>query len=77
MEQIFIAIVFWLNGETVFLPGWYPYPMENRERCENALILLDEQAESIFSNRIEVAGIFCGTQQEIQREISILNDEQV
>jgi hypothetical protein len=78
MEQIFLAIVFIINGEAAFLPGWYPLEIESIERCETAAIMLERQAEMIFSDSdLEVAGIYCGTANEIQEKIKILDDIQV
>ena len=78
MEQIFLAVVFWLNNELVFLPDWHPYPMESVEICKNRKDMIFEQVKIIFENTpAEVAGVFCGTREEIHHKIKILDDIQV
>ena len=72
MNQIFLAIVFIINGELGFIPGWYPIQMDSRSYCETARIRLEEQAQIMFENsdNSSVQGVYCGTAEEITNIIN-------
>lgn len=69
MEQIILAVFFIINGEPTLVDGWYPLSYSNRDDCVIGQTRVEQQLDFSGSNAV----VFCGTQEEIQRELDILN----
>lgn len=76
MKEIFLAIIFMFNGTPTIIDGWQmrEYPtMEvcntRKEYMENYIVSLDGVPE--------VGVIYCGTFEQIQHQIRILNSEAI
>jgi exonuclease III len=76
MEQILLAIFFVINGEITMIEGWYPRPQESMEICEQRQEFMTNYMRTL-SDMPEIAGIFCGTQDQIQDQIDIINSTQL
>jgi hypothetical protein len=76
MDQILLAILFYVNGEVSIIEGWHPREQPSMDVCEQRKEFTLKSMESIedFDN---LAGVFCGTQEEIQRQIDILNSTDI
>ena len=67
MEQLFIAVVFLINGQPMFLDGRGPRPVPSMEVCEERKLMLEEQISLMdFANNIEFQQVVCGTNDEIR-----------
>jgi len=73
MNEIFLAIFFIVNGEPTIIDGWAPLAMESMEDCVKGKASVETRIEYMQTEAV----VFCGTREQIQREIDILNDEQV
>lgn len=72
--EILIAVIFLINGEPTILEGFEPLVQPSIEICEVRKDFMEVYLKAV-PGLPEIAGIFCGTSEEIQREIDLLNDE--
>lgn len=78
MNIIMLAVVFIISGEPTILDGWHPIPMKNIEICEKRKSMLDNQLELIISDMTDISVVtYCGTAEQIQERIHILNDIEI
>jgi hypothetical protein len=76
MKEIFLAIIFMFNGTPTIMDGWQIREYPTMEVCNTR----KEYAENYFSglkDAPEVGVIYCGTLEQIQQQISILNSESI
>jgi len=62
--DIYLAILFVVNGELSIIDGWHPIIQPNIEACETRQEFLDTQIE--FFDDLPEHVILCGTHDEIQ-----------
>lgn len=72
MKEIFLVILFNINGELTIIDGFYPLQVNQMQVCEQR----KEFAEGylpLLEDIPEVAAIICGGKDEIEKQINILN----
>jgi hypothetical protein len=74
MTQIFLAIIFMINGEPTIMDGWEMREYPTMEICDTRKEFMTTYTNGI-DNLPKVGVIYCGTVAEIQHQLTILNSE--
>ena len=74
MKEIFLAIIFMINGTPTILDGWQLREHPTMEVCNTRKAFVQNYTSAIIGLP-EVGVIYCGTLEEIQQQIRILNSE--
>lgn len=72
MKEIFLVILFNINGELTIIDGFYPLQVSQMQECEQR----KEFAEGylpLLEDIPEVAAIICGDKDDIEHQITIMN----
>lgn len=76
MKEIFLVILFNINGELAIIDGFYPLKVSQVQECEQR----KEFAKGylpLLEDIPEVAAIICGDKDEIEKQINILNSTSI
>lgn len=74
MKDVLLAIIFMVDGTPTIMEGWEPRLFPNMEICEERKEFMELYVDAIVELP-EVGVIFCGTSDEIQHQVRILNSE--
>ena len=74
MSQIFLAIIFMINGQPTIIDGWEMREYSNMKICNTRKEFMQNYISGI-DNLPDVGVIYCGTEDEIQHQITILNSK--
>lgn len=74
MKEIFLAVIFMINGQTAMIDGWHPRQHPDMESCNIKKEFMEHYVVTT-KGLPEVGEIYCGTQEQIQHQIRILNSE--
>lgn len=71
--KTFLVAIFLINGEPSFLDGYYPREVKSVEVCEDRRVFMLEYLRSV-DGLPEVGDVVCGTEEDIQKRINVLDD---
>lgn len=72
MKEIFLVILFNINGELAIIDGFYPLQVSQIQECEQRKEFAEGYLPQI-EDLPEVTAIICGDKDDIDHQINILN----
>ena len=75
MNEIFLAVIFMFNGIPTMVDGWEPREYPSMEICNLRKSVMEDYISA--HDFPEVGVIYCGTKEQIQHQVRILNSEPV
>lgn len=71
--KVLLAVLFIMNGEPTLIEGYLPREQPSMEVCEERADFMADYLSTV-PDLPEIGEIICGTEEEIQKAIDVLND---